>query len=81
MRFCRQHSMCCGSPLKLKNPVLADEVAAKRVMEAKAAGAELIVVSCTGCLSPSKKAAEQNIDVYHIIELAQLAIGEEPPHR
>jgi len=81
MEHNRQESMCCGAPLAGKNPDLADVVAAKRILEAKAVGAEIIAVSCTGCFALGKKAAVQNIDVYNITELAQLAIGENPLHR
>ena len=77
----RKQSICCGAPLNTKNPELGDKLAEKRANEAKAAGADIISVSCTGCFALTKKAGEQNIDVFNITELAQLAIGETPPHR
>jgi hypothetical protein len=51
------------------------------VPEAKEAGAEAIVISCTGCFALSEKATEQGLEIYNITELAQMAIGEKPPHR
>jgi heterodisulfide reductase subunit D len=81
MKHGRRKSVCCGSTLSGKNPDLADQLAEKRIMEAKEAGADTIAVSCTGCFALAKKAAEHDIELYHIIELAQLAIGERPRHR
>jgi Fe-S oxidoreductase len=77
----RRESMCCGAPLSGRNPRLASALAGKRVSEAKETGAEAIVVNCTGCFALLGKAEEQNLEVYNITELAQMAIGEEPPHR
>jgi Fe-S oxidoreductase len=81
MEHNRRESMCCGTPAAGRNPKLASDMAEKRVSEAKETGADAIVVSCTGCLSLSDKAKEQGLEVYNITELAQMAIGEEPPHR
>ncbi len=81
MKHHRSKSMCCGTPLAGKNSRLAAAVAEKRVLEAKASGAEAIVVNCTGCFSLMGKAAQHGLELYHIIELIQLAAGETPPHR
>jgi len=81
MKHNRKKSMCCGTPLLGSNPVTADKIASKRIAEAVEVGAEAIAVSCNGCLSLSKKAAEHSIDVFNITELAQLCIGEEPLHK
>ncbi len=84
MKHNRQKSLCCGTPLVIsgKNPQLASKIAEKRVSEAREIGAEAIVVSCTGCFTGLvEKAEEQNIEVYYITELAQMAIGEKPLHR
>jgi Fe-S oxidoreductase len=52
------------------------------VAEAKETGAEAIVVSCTGCFHAlEEKAGEQDLEVYYITELAQLAAGEKILHR
>lgn len=81
MKHNRRHSMCCGVPLASQNPGLAANVAGRRISEAEATGAEAIVVDCTGCFALWEKATEHGLDIYHIIELAQLAIGEKPLHR
>lgn len=81
MKHNRSKSMCCGAPLASKNPKRSAAVAEKRVLEAKATGAQSIVVSCSGCFALSGKAKKHGMEVYHIIELVQRAIGETPPHR
>lgn len=81
MKHHHSKSICCGIPLTRKNPQRAAAIAEKRVLEAKATGADAIVVSCTGCLSLSGKAAQHGLETYHITELVQMAIGEKPPHR
>ncbi len=81
MKHNRRESMCCGSPLSGRNPQLADQMAEKRVLEAKETGADTLVVSCTGCFALSGKAAEKGLEIYNITELAQMAIGENPVHR
>ncbi|MBU4316250.1 MAG: (Fe-S)-binding protein [Proteobacteria bacterium] len=81
MKHNRKKSICCGSPIASRNPAAADRVVEKRIAEAKEAGAEMIAVSCSGCFALNKKAAEHNIPVFNITELAQMAIHEEPPHR
>jgi Fe-S oxidoreductase len=84
MKHNREKSLCCGTPLIIsgKNLSLGSKIAEKRVSEAKEIDAEVIAVSCTGCFSALvEKAEEQNIEVYYITELAQMAIGEKPLHR
>ncbi len=81
MKHNRRESLCCGSPLSGRNPQLASQIAEKRVLEAKETGADTIVVSCTGCFALSEKAAEHGLEIYNITELAQIAVGEKPPHR
>jgi len=81
MKHNRKKSWCCGAPLSVVNPIAAGRIAEKRVAEAVAAGAEAIAVSCSGCFALNKKATESHLDVFNIIELVQIAIGENPPHR
>lgn len=81
MKHNRQKSMCCGTPLAARNSRSASAIAEKRVLEAKATGAQALVVSCTGCFSLAGKAAKHGLETYHITELVQLAVGENPPHR
>lgn len=81
MKHNRKKSLCCGTPYVTKNPQRIDQAADERVAEAKASGAEMIAVGCSGCLSLNKNAVQQDMTVFHITELAQMAIGENPPHR
>lgn len=82
MNHNRKKSLCCGAPVSVRNRELAEEVANMRVSEAEEVGAEAIAFICTGCVfALSKKAMEKNIETYYITELAQMAIGENPPHR
>lgn len=81
MKHNRNKSICCGAPLLTKNPQLSASVAEKRILEAKATGAQTIVVNCSGCFALSAKAKKHGLEVYHIIELVQRALGEKPPHR
>jgi Fe-S oxidoreductase len=77
----RRQSICCGTPLLGRNSPLAATSAEKRVLEAKAAGARILAVSCTGCFNLSQPVLRHGLTVYHLTELAQMAVGETPPHR
>jgi Fe-S oxidoreductase len=82
MEHNRENSLCCGfPPAPNVPPPLSEQIAARRVSEAKEQGVEAIAVNCVGCLNLSPKAAEMGIDTFHVIELAQMAIGETPAHR
>lgn len=81
MKHNRKRSICCGVPLIAKNPALSEKMVEDRVAEAKESGAQVIAVGCTGCFALAQKAAEQNLELFNITELAQIAIGEKPPHR
>jgi heterodisulfide reductase subunit B len=82
MKHNRKKSLCCGGTVSFRNRELAEKVADKRVSEAEKAGADAMAFICTGCVfALSKSAAEKNIEAYYITELAQMAIGEHPPHR
>ena len=81
MEHNRERSLCCGAPV-LGNRELAERIADKRISEAEDIGVDAIAFACTGCvLALSNKAAEENLETYYITELAQMAIGERPPHR
>ncbi|WXG41762.1 MAG: (Fe-S)-binding protein [Candidatus Freyarchaeum deiterrae] len=82
MKHNRKKSLCCGAPVSFKNREAAERIANKRVSEAEEAGADAMAFICTGCVfALSKNAAEKNIEAYYMTELAQMAIGEQPPHR
>jgi hypothetical protein len=52
--------------------------------EAERTGAEAMVVYCAGCLqmlSVGKVVIPVEMPIYHILEMLQLAIGEEPARR
>jgi len=82
MKHSRESSLCCGSPLAMRNRSLATEFAKKRIEEAESVDAEIIAHICTGCYSAlSNPATQRDIKSYYITELAQLAIGESPQQK
>lgn len=81
MKHNRKMTLCCASSVADSNKELYKEITGMRITEAEEIGAKMMAVSCTGCLSLATPARERNIETYHIIELAQMGIGEKPPHR
>jgi Fe-S oxidoreductase len=81
MKHSHRRSICCGASVEATNPVRAAEIAEKRVNEAKETGADTLVIGCAGCFSMYGKAKEHGLETYHILEMAQMAIGEKPVHR
>ena len=79
MKHNKESSLCCGTPLAMRNRSLATEFAKKRIHEAELVNTEIMAHICTGCYSALFNAAtERNIKSYYITELAQLATGERP---
>jgi len=74
-------TLCCGSSLASSDKDFFNFVSGMRISEAKEIEANMIAVSCTGCLALAKPAKENNIELYHILELVQKSIGETPPHK
>jgi Fe-S oxidoreductase len=74
-------TLCCGSSLASSDKDFFNFISGMRISEVKEIEATMIAVSCTGCLALAKPAKENNIELYHILELVQKAIGEKPPHR
>ncbi|MFX0032846.1 MAG: (Fe-S)-binding protein [Candidatus Hodarchaeota archaeon] len=74
-------TLCCGSSLANSDKDFFNFVSGMRISEVKEIEATSIAVSCTGCLALAKPAKENNIELYHILELVQRAIGEDPPHK
>lgn len=75
----REYAWCCGSGGGVKEayPDFALYTANERLKEAKDTGAEAIVTACGWCERNFKDAIEENgnnIKVYNIIELLQMAI-------
>lgn len=81
MKHNLKKTLCCGSSLAVSNEEFFKVVSGMRISEAKEIAATTIAVSCTGCLALAKPAKENNIELYHILELVQKAIGEKPPHK
>lgn len=81
MKHNKTKTMCCGAPLAVRNPALVAEVTEKRALEAKATEAEMMVVGCTGCFNLAPRVEAHGMEIFHILELLQMAIGETPPHR
>ena len=82
MKHNREKSLCCSAPVATRNGDLATKIANQRISEAEEINADAIACACTGCVfSLSRRSAKKNIETYYITELAQMAIGENPPHR
>ena len=96
MQHCGESALCCGWGATI--PTLHGSTSGnalhtlfylldslyRRLQEAKATGAEVIVVSCPACyifLSLIKVLTNSKIDVYLSLELVQMAAGEAPVHR
>ncbi len=89
MRYSCQSSLCCGiaggfsvesgfSPFRIASETM------RSLREARATGADAIVVYCAGCLqmlSTGKILYPIRMPVYHILEILQMAIGEKPARR
>ena len=81
MKHNKTMTLCCGYSVSDSNQELYEEISGMRIKEAKEIDAKMMTVNCTGCLCLAKPARERNIETYHILELAQMGIGEKPPHR
>jgi Fe-S oxidoreductase len=81
MKHNRKKTLCCGSPASEISEEFFKSVSSMRITEVQEIDAEKIAVSCTGCLALGKPSREIGIETFHMIELAQIAIGEKPLHR
>ncbi|MHA1727853.1 MAG: (Fe-S)-binding protein [Promethearchaeota archaeon] len=81
MKHNREKSLCCGVPVLGRNINLFKKISEMSISEAEESGSDIIALSCTGCLGLARNAAKRNIQTYNITELAQIAIGENPPHQ
>lgn len=86
MRHCFEMSLCCGlghgaprySPLDMTRGVV------QRLREARATGADYLVVYCNSCdllFSTGTQLTPFRIPVFHLNELVAKALGEEIPRR
>jgi len=55
----RENAVCCGGPLLGSYPDMARKIASERIKEAKALGAEVLVVACPTCLLNLKEGAKE----------------------
>ncbi|TFF86849.1 MAG: (Fe-S)-binding protein [Promethearchaeota archaeon] len=83
---CREDMRCCGigagfsvdsayQPFKIRSSTI------RNFKDFKKTGADAVCVYCAGCLATfgaNKKLYFKKIKVYHIIELIQMGMGEEP---
>jgi Fe-S oxidoreductase len=86
MKHNRENAPCCGIAAFAidQNPIDVINVAVKTFNEAEETGADALVVNCGGCLviqSVGRIVSGGEMPIYHIIEMVQKAIGEEPLHR
>ena len=68
----REFAQCCGGPMMSNDPLMAKNIAAKRVREALAAGAEIIAPACPTCfiaLRDGAKHINQRMDVQDVVSL------------
>lgn len=96
MKHNRESGLCCGwaatiptlyedqsnNPLHTLSYLLYS--LHRRLMEVEDSGAQAVVVSCPACyifLSLIKVLLNSKIEVYHYIELVQMAAGEKPIHK
>ncbi|MFX1284446.1 MAG: (Fe-S)-binding protein [Promethearchaeota archaeon] len=85
MRHNRENSLCCGfgagaswkRPLNIVFDIMA--TSKKKFREAESTGAEAMITYCGGCLYllwVSRELFGSKIDVYHLIEIIRLSMGE-----
>lgn len=86
MKHNRKDSLCCGfgaGASWVKNMSIPFDIiseGAKRFKEAEETGADALISYCGGCiylLWAARELLRSKIDLYHIIEIARLAMGED----
>ncbi len=81
----RAFSSCCGmgGGLKAVSPEMQHKMAAARIREAEAIGAEAVVTPCQTCLQGllnGKKEASSSMDVFHLNEILVRSVCPEVTH-
>ena len=85
MEHIREDSLCCGfgaGASWVKNYAMPFDIiseGAKKFREAEATGAQALVTYCGGCLYllwATRELMGSRIDIYHIIEVVRMAMGE-----
>jgi Fe-S oxidoreductase len=89
MRHIKQDSLCCGfgaGASWVKNISIPFDIISegmKKFNEAIETGADALVTYCGGCLYllwATKELSGYDIDLYHIIEIVRMAMGERIPY-
>jgi Fe-S oxidoreductase len=86
MQHNKGDALCCGFGAAAGRFDLFDLVAQgkKRLAEAEATGAEYLIVYCAACyfiFSVVRELVGSKLEIYHILELLDMAEGRQPPHR
>jgi len=86
MKHSRRNAFCCGiaDGIARHDPSAILNGARRQLQEAEETGADILVVYCATCLlvlTIGQMFYPIKMPVYHIIEVLQLAIGEEPLRR
>ena len=86
MQHNKGDALCCGFGAAAGRFDLFDLVAQgkKRLAEAEATGAEYLIVYCAACyfiFSVVRELVGSKLEIYHILELLDMAEGRLPPHR
>lgn len=87
--LCRQQCLCCGigggfSYYSAYHPWDITRATIRTLRMAKKTKAQALAVYCAGCLqmlSVGQVVYPNHMPIYHIFELLQMAIGEEPARR
>jgi len=89
MEHNKKDSLCCGfgaGASWVKNISLPFDIiseGSKKFKEAEETGATALVSYCSGCLYllwATKELLGSNIDIYHIVEIVRMAMGEKIPY-
>ena len=86
MEHNRKNALCCGFGAAAGRFSLLDliEHGARRLREAEEAGADWLVVYCSACyfvFSLVKEIYGSRVELYHLLELVDMADGRRPIHR
>jgi Fe-S oxidoreductase len=86
MQHNKEDALCCGFGAAAGRFDLFDLIAQgkKRLAEAEATGADCLVVYCSACyfiFSVVRELVGSKLEIYHILELLELAEGRQPLHR
>lgn len=86
MEHSKENSLCCGIGPFVATQDITElmDTCTGTYKEAEETGADALVVNCTSCLwmlSMGKSISSGKMPIYHVLEMVQKAIGEEPVHR